>query len=105
MINQGLPTIKIHQVVQGIIQRPQIRVDLFCNIARQKAELFSGFHGRTDKQDAADFLLFQHRHGHCHGKVGLAGTGRADTKDDIVFTHGIKITFLCDRFRCYGPVA
>ena len=38
---------RIHQVVERVIDRPQIRIDLFAHVAGQKAKPLAGFHRRA----------------------------------------------------------
>ena len=39
--------VEVNHVVQRVIERPQVRVDLFGEVAGQEAELFAGLDRRT----------------------------------------------------------
>ena len=83
-------------VVERVVEGPQVRVDLLDEVARQEAELLAGFHGRPGEDDALDLLLEQGRRRHRHGEVGLAGPGRADREDQVVAVDRLDVDPLLD---------
>jgi hypothetical protein len=54
--------LEAEHLVQRVVQRAQVGVDLLRQIAGQEAELLAGFHRRAHQQDAADLLLQQGFH-------------------------------------------
>ena len=46
----------VHHVVERVVERPQVRVDLLLQIAGQEPELLAGFDRGPRQDDAADFL-------------------------------------------------
>ena len=78
-------------IKQGIVKRAQIRVDLFGEIAGQEAELLARLDGGAGQDDAAHPPRVEHMHGHRHGKVGLAGSGRSHGKDHFVAAQRFQI--------------
>src|SRR6476469_1332773 len=55
-ITPALISFGIHHVVQRVIQRPQIRVDLLVQRAWQEAEALTGLHGWAGEDDPVDLL-------------------------------------------------
>ncbi len=70
--------------VQCVVQRAQVGVDLLAEVAGQEAQLLAGFHRRAHQQQALHAIGFQRLDRAGHGKIGLAGTGRADAEADVV---------------------
>ena len=75
---------RVHHVVQRVVQRAQVRVDLVAEGAGQEAQPLPCLDGRPGQDDPADFLLLQGLDGLGHGQVRLAGTGRADAENNGV---------------------
>ena len=90
----------IHHVVQRVIQRPQIGVDLLAQRARQKAKALTGFHRRTGQDDAGHLLGLQRVDRLGHGQIRLSGAGRPDPEDDGVGVDGVDVALLVERL---GP--
>ena len=53
---QLLHAFEIHHVVERVVQRTQVRIDLLLQIAGQKAQLLTGLHRRPREDDAADLF-------------------------------------------------
>jgi hypothetical protein len=51
-----------NHVLQSIVQRLQIRVDLVLHVAGEEAQLLAGLHRRTAQDDLLDGLLLQGLH-------------------------------------------
>ncbi len=90
--------VKVHHVMQGVIEGPQIGVDFFKEIAGQKAQFLAGFHRRPGQDDAAAFVVDQGGHGHGHGQIGFAGAGRTDAEDHVEIADCLEIVFLIEAF-------
>jgi hypothetical protein len=86
-----------HQIVERVVQRAQIGVDLLRQVAGQKAQALAGFHGRAGQHDALHGAALQRVHGAGHGQIGLAGAGRADAEADVVLGDVFQIQRLVGR--------
>src|SRR5258707_83079 len=51
----------VEHVVERVVQRPQVRIDLLLEIARKKAELLACLDRRPRQDDAADLLGHEKR--------------------------------------------
>ncbi len=69
-------------VVQGVVQRSEVRIYLFFQVARQEAQVLTGFYGRTGQHDFFDQFVFQGAHSDGHGGIGFTGTRRAEGEND-----------------------
>ena len=96
-VHELLDLIRLQHVIKRVVERPQVRQDLFFQCSGQKAECFAGLHGGAGQDDAADLFLLQRSHGHGHGEVSFARPGRADAEDDVVFADGADVIALAGR--------
>ena len=87
-------TFRSHDLIQGIVQGTQIRVYLTLQITGQKAQLFSGFNGRSGQDDTAHLVVLKSGDRHGHGQIRLTGTSRSQSEYDHVFPDGIHISLL-----------
>lgn len=85
-----------YHVIQRIVQRAQVRIDLFFQIARQKTKAFTGLDGRAGEDDLFDHLVLQGPYCQCNGCVGLTCTSRTDGEDDVVLVCRGHHAFLVD---------
>ena len=53
-LEQPLGALDLHHVVERVVQRPQVRVHLFLQVARQEPELLPRFDRGPREDDAAD---------------------------------------------------
>ena len=90
----------VEHVVQGVVQRAQVGVDLLAQRAGQEAEPLAGLDGRPGQDDPVDLLGLQRLHGLGHREVGLAGAGGADAEDDGVLVDRVDVALLVQRL---GP--
>ena len=72
LLGQRRDLLGLEHVVEGIVQRPQIRMHLLDEIAREEAKTLTCLHGGTRQDDARDLALDESGHGHRHGEVGFA---------------------------------
>ncbi len=86
----------VDHVVQSVVQRPQVGVDLVVQRAGQEAEPLAGLDGRPGQDDPVDLLGLQRLDGLRHGEVGLAGAGRADAEHDGVGVDGVHVPLLVE---------
>jgi len=70
--------VEAHQVVQRIVERAEVRVDLLREIARQEAQPLAGLDRGTDQHDALHRIPLERVDGAGDREVGLARARRAD---------------------------
>ena len=71
-------------LVQRVVQRAQVGVDLLGQVAGQEAQLLAGLHRRAHQDQALHARFVQRFDRAGHGEEGLAGAGRADAEVDVV---------------------
>ena len=96
---------RVEHVMQRVVQRPQVGVDLLVQGARQEAQPLPRLDGRPGQDDPVDLLGLQRLHRLGHGQVGLAGARRADAEHDGVRVDGVHVTLLVQRFGADCPPA
>ena len=96
-LEQALRALGLDHVVQGVVQRAQVRVDLGHQVAGQEAEALAGLDRRAGEDDPLDLLGLQRLDGHRHGQPRLAGAGRADAERDDVLGDGVDVALLAGR--------
>jgi hypothetical protein len=74
----------VHQIVKGVVNRPQIGIDFFAQVAGKKTKPLAGFHRRPRQDDAVDLLALEQLHGMGDGKPGLAGARRTGAEHERV---------------------
>jgi hypothetical protein len=94
-----LGALVLEHVVERVVQRAQVGVDLLGQITGQKSELLARFHRGTHEHDSLHLFLDQERGGHRHRQVGLAGARGADAESQVVRAHGFDVSALTLRFR------
>ena len=77
--------VEAHQVVERVIERAQIGIDLLRQVPGQEAEALARFHRRPGQDDAANQIALEGVHCAGHGEIGFAGAGRADAEGDVMF--------------------
>ena len=96
-----LEFLRAHDLIEGIVERAQIGVDLALQIAGQKAQFLTGFNSGTRQDDPLHFTVHKSRDRHGHGQEGLAGSCRAVGKDDQIITDRIDIFLLSHRLGAH----
>ena len=81
----------VEHVVERVVERPQVGVDLLLQVARQEAELLPASTAGRARMMPAHLLGDQERHRLRHREVGLAGAGRADAEDDVVLLDRVEV--------------
>lgn len=71
-------------VLQRIVKRLQVRVDLLFHIARQETEFLPCFHSRPGEDDSSHFTVLECPHGQCDSRIGLTATRRSDSEEQVV---------------------
>ena len=93
-LDQLTHPVETQHLEQGVIQRPQVGIDLLRQIAGQEPEPLAGLHRRPHQHQPADPLFLQRLHGRCNGKIGLAGAGGADTEIEVVVADIAQVALL-----------
>ncbi len=84
VLERALDALERHHVVERVVERSQVRIDLRLHVAREEAEILPRFDGGTREHDAAHALSRQRVDRGGDGEVGLPRSGRADADDDVV---------------------
>ena len=72
--------VEAHQVVERVVQRPQVRIDLLREVAGQEAQPLARFDGGPHEHDALDRVALERVDRARDGEVGLAGARGADAE-------------------------
>ncbi len=79
-VMRALDLVAGHHVVERVVERAEIGIDLLLHVAGQEAEALAGLDGRARQDDAVDRAALEQRRGMGDGQIGLAGAGRADAE-------------------------
>ena len=60
-LQRALDDARVHQVVERVVDRPQIGIDLLAHVAGQEAEPLAGLDRRPRQDDAVDLLALEQR--------------------------------------------
>ena len=80
--------------MQCVVERAQVRVNLFVEGTGQESQTLASLHGGAGENNAVHFVGLQRLHSLRHGEVGLTGTRRADTEDDCVRIDSVHVLLL-----------
>jgi hypothetical protein len=94
-----------HHVVQRVVERPQIGVDLFLHVAGQEAQPLAGLDRRTRQHDALDLAAQQKHDGHGDREIGLAAAGGSQREHHVPLTQRRQVAALAGRARLDGALA
>ena len=94
-----------HHVVQGVVERSQVRVDLLLHVAGQEPQPLAGLHRRPRQHDALDLAGQKQRHPHGDSKVGLAAAGRTQRKHHVTLAKRCQVVALSRRAGLHGTAA
>ena len=84
----------IEKIVEGVVERAEVGVDLLLERAGKEAEALACFDGGADEDDAADLLGDERGDGHGDGEVGLAGSGRSEAEGHVGLLDGFDVLAL-----------
>ena len=84
----------IHHLVERVVQRAQVGVDLVGQRAGQEPEPLARLDRGPGQDDALDLFALQRLHGLRHRQVGLAGSGGADAERDGVLVDRVDVRLL-----------
>ena len=102
-LEQPLGPLGLDHVVQGVVERPQVGVDLGGEVAGQEAQPLAGLDRGPGEDDAVDLLGLQRLHRHRHRQPRLAGAGGADAEGDHVVADGVDVALLARRLGADRP--
>ena len=104
-VEQALRALGLEQVVERVVERAQVRVDLGHQVAGQEAEPLPRLDGRAGEDDPRHLARLQRVHGLGDGQVRLAGPGRADAEGDDVLRDGVDVALLPGRVGAHRLAA
>src|SRR5690606_28492188 len=93
-LDQLLHLLGGQEVVQRVVERLHVRIDLLLHVAGQEAEPFAGLDGRAAEDDTVDVAADHHRHAHRNREIGLARARRADPEGEFVGKEVLDIGLL-----------
>ena len=80
LLHVGGQPVGVEHVVERVVERAQVRVDLGEQVAGEEAEPLAGLDRGAREDDAADLALGERRDRERHREVRLAGAGRARSR-------------------------
>ena len=98
-LDQLLHFLEADDVVERVVERAEIRIDLLGDVAGEEAEALAGFDGGAAEDDALDRLVGQRAGGGGDGEERLAGAGGADAEGDVVVLDRLQVHLLGDVAR------
>jgi hypothetical protein len=101
-LHAALDDAPFHEIMQRVVDRPQIGIDLVAHVAGQEAEALAGLHRGTRQDEPLDHALLQQRYRVADGEPGLAGAGRPFGEDEFVMLEGAQIEILIDCAGAHG---
>ena len=104
-LQRALDDARVHQIVERVVDRPQIGIDLLAHVAGQEAEPLAGFDRRPRQDDAVDFLALEQLHGVGDREPGLAGAGRAGAEHQRMALERADIGVLRRRAGAHAALA
>jgi hypothetical protein len=95
---------RVEEVVERVVERPQVGVDLRLVRAREETQLLAGLDRRPRERELLHDPFPQHAHGHGDGEVGLPRPRGADGEDDLRLHHGADVRLLAVGAGHHDPV-
>ena len=88
--------VEAHEVVQRVVERTQVRIDLLREVAGKEPEPLAGLDRGAHQHDALDRVALERVDRAGDGEIGLAGARRADAERDVV---GLDVAQVLDLVR------
>ena len=79
-----LNLLETQQIIQGVIQRSQIVINLLIQVAWQKSEALASLYRRARKHNTLHRAALQGIHGSSHCQIGLSCARRTYTNGDVM---------------------
>ena len=102
---QPLRALGFEHVVERVVQRTKIRVDLGHDVAGQEAEALAGLDRGPREDDAVDVFRLQRLHAHRDREPALARARGTDAERDHVLADGVHVALLPAGLRPHGATA
>ena len=83
-----------HDLIQRVVERPQIRVNFALQISRQETEFFTRLNRRTRQDNTSYFIVSERGDRHRHCQISLTGSCRSDAEYDHFFADLLYIFLL-----------
>ena len=96
--------LEAEQLVECVVQRPQIGVNFLRQIAGQKSQPLTRFHRRAHQHKPLHLVALQRVDRADHGQIGFPGASRADAEVDIVRADVIQVAALRRTTPRHQPV-
>src|SRR5699024_3627373 len=94
--------VSAHDLIESVIERPQIGVYLALKVAGKKSQLLSRLDRRPCENDPADFFIAESGHRHSHREVRLTGSRGAYAEHDHFLSDLLHILLLPQRLGLDG---
>jgi predicted acyltransferase len=72
------------EIVQRVVERLHVGIDLFLHVAGQEAEPFARLHRRAAEDDLVHMAVDHLVHGDGNGEIGLAGARGPDAEGQFM---------------------
>ena len=76
--------VETQQVVERVVERSQVGIDLLSKISREEPKAFARFDRRPHQHDALHGIALQRVHRARHGEIGLTRARGTDRERDVV---------------------
>ena len=93
-LQAALDVARLHEVVERVVDRAQVGIDLLAHVAGQEAEPLAGLDRRARQDQALGLALLEERDRVADGEPGLAGAGRALGEDELVLLERLDVGVL-----------
>ena len=93
-LEKTLYPFETHQIVQGVVERPQIRVDFLRKISGQKAQPLTRLNSWARQDQALYGVTFHGINGTGDSQPGFTGARRSNTKGDVVLQNIVEVIAL-----------
>ena len=94
----GVALAAAHELFQRVVQRTEVRVHLFGEVAREETQLLACLHRRAREDYLLHGVALQRIHGESYGKIGLARAGRAYAEGHVIVADGVAVHLLPHAF-------
>jgi hypothetical protein len=95
--------VEADHLVERVVHRPQVRVDLLRQVAGQEAEPLARLDRRPHQHDAAHRVALQRLDGAGDREIGLAGAGRADAEGQVMVADVAQVLRLVRAAAAHRP--
>ena len=93
-LEEPLGPLGLEHVVEGVVERSQVGIDLGHEVPGQEAEPLAGLDRRPREDDAGHLFRLEGLHGERDREVGLAGPGGTDAEGDRVGGDRVDVALL-----------